>query len=304
MQDDSTDRPILALFLRLAGIAAIASMGALIKVAGNFDIELIEIIFWRQVATVPVVVIWVLSAGGFTMLATRRPGAHVFRSACGLTGMALNFAALLMLPLAEATTLSFSAPIFAVILSVLLLGERVHKWRWGAVAAGFAGVVIIAQPGGGDIPLVGAALGLAGAFMIALIAIQVRDLTRTEHPMTIVFWFSVLSVVCIFPFMLIGEHPHNTAEIGLLAAIGFVGTTGQILITLALRYGNVSSVIVMDYTGLVWATILGWLLFAELPPLTTWIGAPLVIVAGLIIAWREQAKARARIIDLRSSAGT
>jgi len=302
--DDSTDRPMLALGLRLAGIGAMAGMGALIKAAGVQGANLVEIIFWRQAASVVLILAWVLATGTLSSLATKRPKAHFTRSFYGMVGMTLNFGALLLLPLAEAVTMSFSAPIFAVVLSVLLLGEKVHAWRWGAVAAGFVGVLVIAQPGGDHLPLVGAAAGLAGAFMIALISIHLRDLTRTEQSLTIVFWFGAVTVICALPLMLAMGQAHNGLEWLLLAGIGVAGTIGQILITLALRYGKVSSVIVMDYSGLVWATLLGWLIFSDLPPLTTWIGAPLVVGAGLVIAWREQIRARRKPIEPHPITGT
>lgn len=279
-------------------------MGGLIKIAGVQEIGLVEIIFWRQAVALAVIILWAVFTGGIAMLATQRPKAHAVRSLYGLTGMACNFGAVLLLPLAEAMTISFSAPIFAVVLSVFLLSERVHIWRWGAVAMGFLGVVIITQPGGGSLPLLGALVGMGGAFMSALISIQVRDLTRTEHSLTIVFWFAVVTVICTAPLMFVYGEWHNPRDTALLIGIGLTGTAGQFLITLALRYGKVSSVTVMDYSGLIWATVLGWLLFSQLPTVTTWIGAPMVIGAGLVIAWREQVKARARVTGLHSSAGT
>jgi len=302
--DDSTDRPLLALILRTAGIGAMALMGALIKIAGDHEVSLVEIIFWRQFASVVLILGWVLMTGALSSLASARPKAHAVRSVYGMAGMTLNFGALLLLPLAEAVTLSFSAPIFAVVLSVILLRERVHAWRWGAVAAGFVGVLIIAQPGGGQVPLFGAGVGLAGALMIALISIQVRDLTRTEQSLTIVFWFAAITVLCTLPLLLIFGRAQDPIDWLLLAGIGMAGTVGQVLTTMALRYGNVSSVIVMDYSGLVWATLLGFLLFSTLPSLTTWIGAPLVVGAGLIIAWREQVRSRRKPIDSRHITGT
>ncbi len=304
MLDDSHDRPVLALVLRLAGIAAMSLMAAQIKLAGADGIHLIEMIFWRQAATIPLIAAWALATGSVAQLATARPGAHVVRSLYGMAGMTLNFAALMLLPLAEAVTLSFSAPIFAVVLSVLLLREKVHAWRWGSVAVGFAGVVIITQPGGGELPLFGIALGVAGAIMIALISIHIRGLTRTENSLTIVFWFSVVTVACGLPIIPFVAQAHDTTQWLLLAGIGVSGTIGQILITLALRYGKVSSVIVMDYSGLIWATLLGWLLFATLPPVTTWIGAPLVVAAGLVIAWRERVRAHRNPVDPHPAPGT
>ena len=282
------DRPLLALAFRLGGIAGFALMAALIKLASDGGIHLVELVFWRQLVSLPIFLVWAVASGGLAALATTRPAAHAVRAGYGIVGMVLNFGGVILLPLAEATTLGFTAPIFAVLLSIVLLREAVGRWRWSAVLAGFAGIVIIAQPGNGAIPLTGAAVALGGAFMIALISIQIRDLSRTESPLTIVFWFAAATVaVTLVPVLFVFE-PHSPREWALLLGIGLAGTAGQVLVTLALRYGQVSSVIVMDYSSIVWATLYGWLFFATLPTGALWIGAPIVIASGLVIMWRER----------------
>lgn len=297
MSESPTDRPLLALLLRLVGIVGFAIMAVLIKLASESGLHLAEIIFWRQFTTIPILLVWAMMAGGVHLLGTRRPRAHGMRALYGMVGMVCNFGGVILLPLAEATTLTFAAPIFAVILSVILLRETVGWWRWGSVAAGFAGIVIIAQPGGGHIPLFGACVALGGALMIALISIQIRDLGRTEKPMVIVFWFAVVASVVSFPALFIVHEPISIHQWLLLLGIGVSGTWGQVLITQALRYGQVSSVIVMDYSNIIWATLLGWLVFTTLPPATTWLGAPLVVISGIIIAWRERVVSRHRVTD-------
>jgi drug/metabolite transporter (DMT)-like permease len=200
--------------------------------------------------------------------------------------------------------MAFTAPIWAVILATLLLKEKVGIWRWSAVALGFAGVLLIAQPGSGDIPLYGALVALSGAFMVALISIQIADLNRTDTPVTIVFYFALFSVpmtAVALPFV---ATAHDTAGWLLLLAIGIAGVIGQLLLTAALRFGPVASVIVMDYSQLFWATLYGWLLFASLPPPSTWLGAPLIIAAGLVIAWREHRLSRPTLRDLARAEGT
>ncbi|MFC3097251.1 DMT family transporter [Alteraurantiacibacter palmitatis] len=304
------DRPLLALAIRLGGVMGLSIMAALIKLASTRGIHLAEIIFWRQFTTVPILLAWAWFAGQgagvarLKALATKRPRDHAMRGIYGMIGMVFNFGAVILLPLAEATTINFSAPIWAVILSIIFLKEKVGVWRWSAVLAGFAGILVIAQPGDGHIPLVGAAVAMAGAFMIALISIQIRDLSRTENPMAIVFWFATLSSICSLPFMLFVAGPHDALDWLILLGTGLAGTWGQLMITAALRYGKVSSVIVMDYSAIVWATLFGWLLFAVLPPITTLFGAPLVIAAGIIIAWRERVVRRAPFTDQRGAAGT
>ncbi len=288
--DDTRDRPLLALLIRLIAIVGFAAMAALIKLASQRGIHLVEIVFWRQAITLPLILGWVSINGGLSRLSTKRPGMHAVRAGYGMLGMVLNFGAVILLPLAEATVMNFTAPIWAVILSNLLLKEKVGIWRWSAVALGFIGVLVIAQPGSSHIPLYGASVALGGAFMLALISIQIRGLNRTEEPVTIVFWFAALSTLATLPLLPFFYRPHDALDWLLLLGIGLTGTWGQLLVTAALRFGAVASVIVMDYSSLIWATLFGWLLFHALPPAATWFGAPLIVVAGLVIAWREHVR--------------
>ena len=297
-------RPLLALLIRLGAIAALATMAALIKLASERGIHLLEILFWRQAITIPVLLAYVSMSGGLAMLVTKRPGTHAVRATYGMIGMVLNFGGVILLPLAEATTMNFTAPIWAVILSTLLLKEKVGAWRWSAVLLGFAGVVVIAQPGSGHFPLYGALVGLGAAFMIALISIQIADLNRTDKPLTIVFWFAAIStpvMALALPFVF---RPHDTTGWLLLLAIGLAGTAGQLLLTAALRFGAIASVIVMDYSALFWATLYGLLFWQVLPPASTWLGAPLIIAAGLVIAWREHRLSRPTLRDVARAEGT
>ena len=297
-------RPLLALLIRLGAIAALATMAALIKLASERGIHLLEILFWRQAITIPVLLAYVSMSGGLAMLVTKRPGTHAVRATYGMIGMVLNFGGVILLPLAEATTMNFTAPIWAVILSTLLLKEKVGAWRWSAVLFGFGGVILIAQPGSGHIPLFGALVALGGAFMIALISIQIADLNRTDKPLTIVFWFAAIStpvMALALPFVF---RPHDTTGWLLLLAIGLAGTAGQLLLTAALRFGAIASVSVMDYSALFWATLYGLLFWQVLPPASTWLGAPLIIAAGLVIAWREHRLSRPTLRDVARAEGT
>ncbi|MXO57507.1 EamA family transporter [Altererythrobacter gangjinensis] len=262
-------------------------MLVLVKLANESGVGLVEILFWRQLPTVPILLAWFAFRNNLHRLNSKRLGKHFQRAILGLGGMFLNFGAVTLLPLAEATTFNFTSAIWAVILSAILLREKVGIWRWSAVMMGFAGVVVIAQPGNSHIPLFGAMVALGAAFMIALISIQIRDLTRTEDSLIIVFYFALFSL----PFLAVGLPFSDGAETAhqwkLLAALAASGLLGQFLLTAALRFGAVSSVIVMDYSSLIWATLFGWLFFERLPPAITWVGAPLIVAAGLTIAWRE-----------------
>lgn len=266
----------------------LSCMAALVKLASESGLALPEILFWRQLPSIALIFLFFWASGSLRKLRTDRLGQHGVRAGIGLFGMFLNFGAVTLLPLAEATTFNFTSAIWAVILSALILHEKVGIWRWSAVALGFVGVLVIAQPGDGHIPLLGAAVALGGAFMIAIISIYIRDLAQTEDALTIVFYFALFSTPVLAVGLPFVWSEKSLWQWMLLAGLGITGLAGQFLLTAALRYGSVASVIVMDYSALLWATLLGWSIFDRLPPVTTWFGAPLIVFGGLLIAWRER----------------
>ena len=291
-------RPTLALVLRLGAALTLATMFALVKLGHEHGLPLSHMLLIRQAASIPILCAWLALTTGFAVMRTRRLGAHVMRSVYGGTGMVLNFLAPILLPLAVSTTFSFTAPIFAVILSALVLREHVGKWRWMAVLLGFAGVLVVAGPGGSQIPLTGALVAIGAAFMVALVSIQIRDLAQTENSVVIVLYFALFTLPFLFAWSLFDGWTSDPVDLAILIAIGVAGTLAQVLLTLALRFGQVASVIVMDYVSLIAAAFYGWYLFANLPPASLWLGAPLIIAAGVIIVVREQVLRRRRIRTL------
>jgi drug/metabolite transporter (DMT)-like permease len=265
----------------------LSGMLLLVKIAGESGIALPEIMFWRQFMPCALVFAGLLVTGGLGRLRTGRMGRHAVRSVIGTTNMFFVLGSVQLLPLSEATVLNFTTPLFAVLLSALWLREKVGPWRSAAVALGMAGVLIIVGFDTAELPALGVALGIAGAMGGALVAIQVRQLSRTEEPVRVVFWFSAFGAAFLSPGLLLTATPHDSGQWLLLAGIGASGLAAQIGMTAALRFGPVSSVVVMDYSQLFWATLLGWLVYAHLPPASTWIGAPIIIAAGLVVAWRE-----------------
>ncbi len=270
----------------------LATMFMLAKYASQTGVSLPEIMFWRQVVTLPMLGGWLLLSGSLHRLKTQRLGAHAVRAGVGMIGMVTNFGAAILLPLAQATTLSFTTPIFAVLIAVLVFREKVGPWRWLAVILGFAGVVIVAQPGHMPASALGTAAGVAAGLMVAIISFQIRDLARTEDPISVVFYFALFGTMMAALALPFFTTPHTAFQWLLLLALGVVGTLAQLLMTAALRYGAVATIIVMDYTALIWSTLYGWLIWHQLPPSTTWIGAPAILGAGAIIAWREHRAGR------------
>jgi len=279
--------------LRLLAMLSLSLMFVFVKYIAEAGIHIVESLFWRQVVVLPLLVLWGWTHGGLGLFATKRIGVHARRAAMGLTGMALNFGGMIFLPMAEATTINLSVPIICVFLASALLGERVGIARWSAVVVGFVGVLVVLNPTtllyegfSGDHGL-GTLIALGGAVMTALITIQVRDLGRTESALTIVFWFSLLSLIPLgiaLPFVM---TPHGADEWELLIGLGLLGAVAQLSLTGALRLAPVSVVTPMDYSSLLWSIVCGWWFFGTLPAETTWIGAPLIIASGLFIAWRE-----------------
>jgi len=229
----------------------------------------------------------VMAGPGLGSLRTSRFKGHLARSMVGLIGMVFTFGAVLLLPLAEATTFQFTVPIFATLLGALVLGEKTGIQRWSAVLIGFVGVLIVVRPGASDMSLLGAGVGLLAALFVAIVAILLRQL-RDEPAGTTVFYFSTLTLPFIaipYAFQIQG---HDWGTWAILGSIGLVGGFGQIALTGASRLAPVAAVVPMDYSGLIWATVYGWLIFGVLPASTTWMGAPIIIASGLFIVWREQ----------------
>ena len=280
-------RPLLAIALRLLTALLLAIMFACVKFVATRGVNLVETLFYRQLGSALCAIGLVAVGPGFASLRSRRIGAHVFRMGLGMTSMALNFLAMIMLPLAVATAIGFTVPIFAVVLAALLLAEPTGKWRWGAVVAGFIGVLIIVHPGSGGVPLTGAAVAIVAALLTASVTIQIRRLGATERASTTVFWFALSSLVPLAAMMWWFAQAHDPGTWAILAGMALAGGLAQLTLTGALRLAPVALVMPMDYSSLLWATLLGLWLFSEVPTAWVWAGAPVIIVSGLVIVWRE-----------------
>jgi drug/metabolite transporter (DMT)-like permease len=292
-------RPLLALGLRLAAALALATMAMLVKLAGERGAHLLEMIFWRQVLTAMLLGASLALAGKLALLRTRRLGAHGRRAVTGTVGMLFTYGAVLLLPLAEATTLGFTAPIFAVLIALVMFGEKIGPYRWSAIVIGFAGVIVVMSPGlgGGDgeVTPAGVIVGLIAPLMVALISFQVQDLNTTESAWSIVFWFTALSAPVLALALPLVLGPHDTVTWGIILAMALCGALAQVLLTLSLRFGSAAVILLMDYTALMWASFYGVYIFDRAAPANLWLGAPLIVAAGILIAWRERQLARSRM---------
>lgn len=286
------ERPLLAIGLRLLAVLLLSTMFATAKVASERGVHLVESLFYRQVIALPLVFLWIALTDGAGAVRTNRIGIHASRAALGITGLALNFGSYILLPLTEATTIGFTMPIFGTILSALLLREATGWHRWTAVLLGFAGVLVMVRPDAGHFPPLGVAVALSAAILTACVSIVLRELGRTERPGVVVFWFTLLSLPPLAIAMPFFGQAHDPVTWGLLIFMGLIGGAAQLCLTGALRWAPVSVVLPMDYSAILWATLIGWFIWNDLPIATTWIGAALIVGSGLYIAWREHIRAR------------
>ena len=286
---------LLGIGLRLGSATSFAFMAAMIKLGDQAGISIPEMAFYRFLFGLPPLLVWIGWRREFGAWRTRRPLAHLARGALGLGTMVLAFTGLTYLPLAEATTISFVAPLFSVMLSALLLRERVGRYRWSAVALGFIGVMIVMRPGGGNLPAIGLALALAAALGVGFVTITIRQIGRTESTPTIVLWFTIFSVLAVGTLMPVYGRGHDAHGWTILVALGLSGGVGQLFLTSSLRFAPVPVVVPFDYTQLLWAVLLGWAFWNTHPAATTWLGAAVIVGSGLFTVYREHKLGRDKV---------
>jgi len=285
-----------AIGLKLCSVALFVAMAALIK-ATTAHVPPGEAVFFRSFFAIPVILIWLAAIGEMPAgLKTRQPLGHLWRGLVGGSAMGLNFAALGLLPLPEATAIGYAAPLLVVVFAAMFLGEQVRIFRLSAVALGLTGVVIILSPrltafGSADMDAheaLGAMVALGGAMCAALAQVFVRKLTRTERTSAIVFWFSVTAAVLSLLTVPFGWVVPSPAEATMLIIAGLVGGVAQICLTSAYRFAEAGVVAPFDYASMLLALVVGYFVFGEVPTPVVLAGASLIIVAGVFIIWRER----------------
>lgn len=283
----ASNRPLAGIAVRIIAVFSVATMIALVKHAADNGVSVIESVFYRQFFALFILVPIIILRGGTKTVRTDKFGLHMRRMVVGLTGMIFNFWAVSLLPLAEATTIGFMVPVFATLLAIFLLSERVGIHRWSAIIAGFIGVLIITRPETTGFSWQGILVALNGALFTAWVSIIIRDLGRTEDPVTVVFWFTIFSLPLLGGAMFWFGQWHDSYAWLIILGIGLCGGIAQLALTKSLQLAPVSVVLSVDYSALIWATLYGWLIWSALPTIWTLLGAPLIIGAGLYIAWRE-----------------
>ena len=288
--------PLRGISLKICSVLVFICMAACIK-AASAHVPPGQAVFFRSVFAVPVIFLWLAWRRELTTgLRTRNPLGHVWRGVVGTSAMLLGFAALGLLPLPEVTALGYTAPLLTVIFAAMFLGEEVRAFRIAAVVLGLLGVLIVLSPrlttlSDGAVSQAdsfGAVLVLCSAVFAALAQVFVRKLVDEESTSSIVFYFSItasLLALITLPFGWVVPAPREAA---LLVAAGVLGGIGQILLTSSYRWADASLVAPFEYASMLFALLFGYFLFEEVPTLPMLGGAALVVLAGILIIWRER----------------
>lgn len=287
--------PLLGIGLKTCSVLLFIIMASLVKAASE-HVPPGEAVFFRSFFALLVILTWVTWKGELrTGLKVKSPMGHFWRGFIGTSSMGLGFAALGLLPLPEVTALGYAAPILTVVFAAMFLDERVGIFRISAVALGLSGVFIVLAPrlsafSGSTVQTVqavGAVLALMAAVCSALSQIYTRKLVQTEKTSAIVFYFSLTSTLLSLLTIPFGWVLPSAPEVVLLVLAGLLGGMGQIFLTSAYRFADASLVAPFDYVSMLFALLIGYLVFSEVPTSTMLIGAALVISAGIIIILRE-----------------
>jgi drug/metabolite transporter (DMT)-like permease len=245
-----------------------------------------QLVLLRCAFSVLFIVAFALQQGGGRVLATRQPGWHLLRTLLMTASMYAFFFALPRIPLAMVLTIAFAAPIVVTALSRPFLGEAVGPWRWAAVLVGFAGVMVVLQPGRG-ITEPAAWVALGGAFTYALLSLTARKLSTSESPIALSLYMFPAPVLIAAFGAWVNWLPPTPLDWLLFVAAGVFGGLAFMLMNAAFRHADAAVLVPFDYTGLVWAGAAGYLIWREVPDNNTFTGAAIIVASGLFILYRE-----------------
>ena len=277
----------------IASTVGFAGVNALIKwEVADFPVG--EVAFFRSLFSLIPCFIIVLPRNGLKVLRTARLGDHVRRALSQTCSMTAIFLAFKLMPLASAIAISFSAPLFTTLLSVLLLKEKVGIHRWSALGVGFAGVLMVTDPGAGSLGL-GALFALVNALLISTVAIAIRRMSTTETTETLLIYQLLLLTVFTAALLPFGFTLPGPFDLSLLAVAGMLNGVAQYWWTKSLHLAPASAVVPFNYLSLVWATIVGFIVWGDLPTPMLLAGSAIVVGSGLYILWRETG-ARRRLV--------
>jgi len=286
--NEHRDHPALGIWTFIGNLLLMALLSATVRELVNRDYPLSEVLLFRYLFASGFFWIILLSTAGLAGLATQRPLDHAIRSISGIVSLGLLYFAITRIPLADATALAYAAPIFITVLSIFLLGEVIGLQRWLAVIAGFIGVLLIARPeaDGWNIGVIAAA---GSAFTGALVAIWLRKLSSSEKSVSIgIYYNSLGSLVCLVWVLWSGWLTPRAADLWLFLGFGLGCGMQQWLLTISFRYAEASLLAPFEYLAMVFAAIVGFVFWGEVPVVTTWIGGAIIAASGLFIFMRRQ----------------
>jgi drug/metabolite transporter (DMT)-like permease len=280
-----------ALFAGMHGSIRLISGGG----TGTEGMHPFEIAFFRNFFGL-VIVVPLLMKSGLRGLRTTRFPLHAARATIQVVSMLMFFTALKLSPLADITALGFLAPLFATVGAILFLGEKARLRRWTALIIGFIGAMVILRPGFQEISL-GLTLVISASAIWGGAMLMIKSLSRTESSLTTTAYMAILMTpISLVPALFFWRLPTMTELAGLFI-IGLLGTVGHLCLAQAFREAEASAILPVDFTRLLWATLVGFILFAEVPGLWTWIGGGLIVAAATYVALRE---ARSRNQDVKT----
>ncbi len=275
-----------ALILMIAA-GLFSCMVVTIKILGE-DLHVTQILLVRQIIMTLIVAPAILS--GFPgALKTNQPGLQFIRIVFALGAMLLGFTAVIELPLADATALNFAKAFFVTIFAVIFLKETVGVRRWGAVAVGFIGVLIMLKPGTEAFSIYGI-MAVISAACAGIVMVIIRLMSRTDSPTTILSWQAIgVGIAIAVPGIYFWQAP-TLAQWALLIAMGAISYVAQMANIYAYKFGEASVLASLDYVRLLYATVMGYLVFETFPGISTWIGAAIIVAASIYTVWRESKK--------------
>jgi len=275
---------VLGIILAVAASASFAAMHNTIRYVTS-EIHPFEVAFFRNLFGVLFLVPW-FGAVGVTTLRTRQIGTHVLRATVNAASMLAWFMALSLMPVADATSLALVGPIFVAAGAMWFLGEHVTRRRWLGIAIAIAGALVIIRPG---VTVVGRGtwLVLCATLCVSTSKLIAKGLARTDSTAAIVAYLTFFMMpITLVPALFVWQWP-SFGTLALLALIGTFGSTGHLLFIRAYKLADVSLVEPIMFTRMVWAALIGWLLFAEFPDSWTWAGAAVVVIGTTHLARRE-----------------
>jgi drug/metabolite transporter (DMT)-like permease len=278
------------IILMVVSTVGFAAMHAAVRHLSG-ELHPFEIVFFRNAFGLLALAPWFLRYG-LAPLRTRHLPLHGLRAGFNIFAMSAYFYALSITPLAQVTSLSFTVPLFATLLAMVVLGEVVRVRRWIAIFFGLVGTLVILRPGLAEIDQ-GLLLALSSAALWACALTVIKVLSRTDSSVTITCYMVLLMApISLVPALWVWQWPTGQ-QLLWLVAIGVVGTLGQLVMTQALKEAETSVIMPFDFFRLIWATLLGFLFFAEIPTFFTWIGAGIIFASSSYIAYREHKVTRA-----------